>query len=303
MIRVGVIGTGVMGRNHVRVYSEMPGVKIAGIADINKEAVSSLAKKYNTKPFTDYRKLLKEDLDAVNIAVPTSLHRSVALDAANAGVNMLIEKPIAGTLEGAREIIKKSQEKGIKLMVGHIERFNPIIPVIKENIRDNNIVSIDIMRVGPFPPRITDAGVVIDLAVHDIDIARHLTNSEFERIYSLTSRNLSKNEDTAILSFKMKNGILVHITTNWLTPYKVREISVSAIKKFIKGNFITQKVTEYSRHEGDSCLTRELPVPFGEPLKLELESFIDCLRRDREPFITGNDGLKALEIALQCVKH
>lgn len=302
MIRVGVIGAGIMGRNHIRVYSELPDVEIVGIADINRETAAALVKKYNVDTFTDHRELLKKNLDAVSVVVPTSLHNKIALDVADAGVNMLIEKPIADTMEGAKEIISKCEDNGVKLMIGHIERFNPIIPVIKRSIKDINIVSIDITRVGPFSPRINDVGVVIDLAVHDIDIARHLTNSEFEEVYALTSRNLSKNEDTAIMSFRMENGVLVHITSNWLTPYKVREIRISATDKYIKGNFITQTVTEYSRYKDESYLTKHLPVSFREPLKLELKSFVDCVANGKQPAITGHDGLKALEIALQCIK-
>lgn len=302
MTKVGVIGVGAMGKHHTRVYTELPNVELAGIADINKDAVYRTAEQYNTKPFVDYKELLKCGLDAVSIVVPTSLHAEVAVDTANAGVNMIIEKPIADTVENARKIIKSARENGVTLMIGHIERFNPIVPVIQKTIENTDIISIDIIRVGPFPPRIKDVGVVIDLAIHDIDIIRYLTKSDFKKIYGLTSKNIYENEDVAILSFEMINGVLAHITTNWLTPFKAREINIATKEKFIKGLFIDQKVWEYSKYEeGVSHTIKELSVPLSEPLNAELHAFLNAINGNKEPPITGEDGLKALEVAVKCL--
>lgn len=301
-LRVGVIGLGAMGRNHVRVYSELPDVELAGIADIDQGLTQSLAKKYRTKSFSDYKELLQEDLEAVSIAVPTSLHREVALATADAGTNMLIEKPIADSISAANSIIEAASKNQVKLMVGHIERFNPVIPVIKKEIEGTEVSLIEITRIGPFPPRIKDVGVVIDLATHDIDLLRYITGSEFKKIYSLTSRNLAPYEDTAILLLQMENGILGRITVNWLTPFKVREINIATREKFIKASLIDQKVTTYNKYkENDSYLVKELSVPFGEPLKLELEAFISSLETKIPPPISGEDGLKALQAAIQCL--
>lgn len=298
MLRVGVIGLGSMGKNHVRVYSELPDVELVGIADTNESLVDHTAEVYHTKPFVDYKKLLKEDLDAVNICVPTSLHKKVAVDAANAGINLLVEKPIADTVENSRKIIEACERNNVQLMVGHIERFNPVISVIKKSLEKSNIISINISRVGPFPPRIKDVGIVVDLAIHDIDLIRYITNSEFKKIFRLTSKNVSKYEDTAILSFEMENGTLAQITTNWLTPFKMREMDIATREKFIVGRLIEQRVTEYSSYKRDgSYISRELTVPFGEPLKLELDSFLKSIKNNTAPAITGYDGLKALEVA------
>lgn len=303
MFKVGVIGMGAMGKHHARVYSELPDIKLVGVSDLNEELASTVAKKYSTKSFVDYRDLLKQDLDAVSIAVPTSLHKEVALDVADADIHMLIEKPIAETIESADAIIKKSEERGIKLMVGHIERFNPIIPAIKKSIENNDIISIDITRVGPLPPRVKDIGVITDLGVHDIDLIRHLSDSEFKDVHAIATAGVAEKEDTAIMTFKMKNGILAHITTNWLTPFKVREIRISTVQKFVTGNFITRQVVEYSKYKEDgSHLRKDLSVPQGEPLRLELEEFIRSIKNDTKVPITGHDGLKALEVALKCLK-
>jgi predicted dehydrogenase len=303
MIKVGVIGLGAMGRNHVRVYSELPDVELAGIADVDHGVAQSLAKKYRTTPFRDYKDLFQRDLDAVSIAVPSSLHHEVALAAANAGANMLIEKPIADSVSSANSIIEAASKNRVKLMIGHIERFNPVVPVIKKEVEGLAVSLIEITRIGPFPPRVRDVGVVIDLATHDIDLLRYITGSEFKKIYSLTSRNLAPFEDTAILLFEMDKDILARVTVNWLTPFKVREISIATGEKFIKASLIDQKVTAYSKYkENESYLVRELIVPFGEPLKLELQAFIHCVKNDIPPPIGGEDGLKALEVASLCLQ-
>ncbi|MBN2186927.1 MAG: Gfo/Idh/MocA family oxidoreductase [Dehalococcoidia bacterium] len=303
-VKVGVIGLGAMGKNHARIYFELPEVELVGVADVNYGLAQSLAVRYHAKPFNDYQKLLEQDLDAVSIAVPTSLHKEVAMNAAHAGVSMLVEKPIAGTVASAKEIIKAAQENNAKLMVGHVERFNPVTPIIKKEIENDGVSLIEVTRIGPFPPRVKDVGVVTDLATHDIDLIRYLTGSEFSKIYSLTSRSLAQHEDAAILLFEMANGVLARVTVNWLTPFKVREITVATKEKFIKASLIDQKVTEYSKYkENDSYLVKELNVPFREPLKLELQAFIDSIRNNTELLISGADGLRALEVAGRCLKQ
>lgn len=303
-LRVGVIGVGVMGTHHTRVYSQLPDVQLVGVADTDHKLVSRIAEKLNTEAFTDYKELLREELDAVSIAVPTSLHREIAIEAINTGTSVLIEKPIADTVENAAEIINRAEQKNIKLMVGHIERFNPSVGVLKQSLEAAHVLSIDITRVGPLPPRIKDAGVVVDLAVHDIDLIRFLAKSEFRTIYGLTSRSLTKVEDIAILSFEMESGILAHITTNWVTPFKVREISISAQEKFIRCLLIEQRVMEYSKYKEDnSYIVKELSVPFAEPLASELKAFIRFLRGNSTAPVTGEDGLKALEVATAILRR
>lgn len=303
MIKVGVIGLGAMGKNHARVYSELPGVELVGVCDAEEGLAENIAGKYQTKAFANYSELLEQNLDAVSIAIPTSMHKKVAVDFANAGVNILVEKPIADTVPNAKEIINSCQQNRVKLMIGHIERFNPVISTIKERISKTEIISIDIARLGPLPPRVKDVGVIIDLAVHDIDIIRYLTGSEFVSIHSMTSKTLSDNEDTAIISLKTENGILCHITTNWLTPFKVREISIATKERFIKGWLIDKRLCEYRKWQEDSSyVVKELRVPQDEPLRLELDAFINAIINNTDPPITGEDGLKALEIATRCLK-
>lgn len=302
LLKVGVIGLGAMGRNHLRVYAELPDIELAGVADVNVDVAESLAERYHSQPFTDYKELLGNGLDVVSIAVPTSLHHEVALEVARAGVNMLIEKPIAHTLQAGQEIIRAVEENKVKLMVGHLERFNPAVAVVKKEVEASEVCSIEITRVGPFPPRIKDVGVILDLGTHDIDLVRYITGSEFKKVYCLNSRNSGAYEDAAIVLGEMENGILARITINWLTPFKVREVNIATRERFIRASLIDQKVTEYGKYQDNAYLVKELNVPYGEPLKLELEAFIGCLRKDGPAPISGEEGLRALEIALQCLR-
>ncbi len=301
MLRVGVIGIGAMGEHHARIYSELPGVKLVGIADVDMERCITAGRRFNCAAFADYRQLLEHDLDAVSIVVPTSLHKKVAIDVAAAGVNMLVEKPIAETIPAAREMIDACREKDVKLMIGHVERFNSAVMVARKEIENEDVCLVELTRIGPFPPRIKDVGIVIDLATHDVDLIRYLTNAEFKRSFGLISRNLIEHEDLAILAFEMDNGTLARVTTNWLTPFKVRELTIATKKKYLKASLTDQRVTEYSRYsENESYLVRDIKVPYGEPLKLEIEAFINCIRKNIMPPVTGEDGLRVLETLESC---
>ena len=303
MLKVGVIGVGTMGRHHARIYSELPGVQLVGVADTDKEAAAKVAGQFGARSFADSRALLKEGLDAVSIAVPTSVHRDVAIAAASAGANVLLENPIADTLDNAARIIAACKQNGTTLMIGHVERFNPVYRAIRQKMADWHAMCIDITGVGPLPPRIKDVGVVIDLAVHDIDIMRYLTGSEIKRVHSLiTTSQENGKEDTALISLEMDNGVLGHITTNWLTPFKVREINVSAREKFIRGWLLEQKICEYQSLGEDGCYkVSEMRVPYVEPLKLELEAFLHSVAQHQPAPVSGEDGLKALEVAFKCL--
>ena len=303
MLKVGVIGLGAMGKNHARVYSELPEAELVGVADVNFELAQGVAKRYNTVSFTDYKELLKQEVHAVSIAVPTSLHSQVAVDTARAGVNMLVEKPIANTVDAAAEIVKSTEENGVKLMIGHVERFNPVIPIINREIQNDEVILIETTRIGPHPPRVKDVGVIVDLAVHDIDLIRYLTRAEFKRIHAVASGIHSAYEDCAILLFEMTNGVLARVTVNWLTPFRVREINIATRQKYIRASLSELKVNEYwrRRDSDDWFRARELNVPFAEPLRLELQSFVRCVKGNGELWISGEEGLKALEVAIQCL--
>src|SRR5262245_58766586 len=181
-LRVGVIGVGVMGSNHARVFAGLPAIRLVAVADPDKEQREFVARTVGCPAVADFDQLLSLGVDAVSIAAPTDLHRDLALACMARGVHVLVEKPIASSVEEGREIITAAQRAGVTLMVGHVERFNPAVQAIKEAIQYEDILSIAITRVGPFPPRMSHIGVVIDLAVQDIDLIRWFTDSDIVEV-------------------------------------------------------------------------------------------------------------------------
>lgn len=300
MLRVGVIGTGAMGQHHVRIYSEMDDVELVGISDVDVKRVGELASHYNTLPFTDYKKMLAQDLDAVSIVVPTMLHRQVVLDALAAGTNVLIEKPIADTVENANAMILASQDAGLKLMVGHIERFNPAVTKMKEIIDSGllgKVVSISTRRVGPYNPRIRDVGIILDLGVHDIDVISYLYGNKISEVYAIAGKDIHSQEDHASIMLKFNGDKAGVVDTNWLTPHKVRKMTVIGIDGVAYLDYNEQTV---SIHDGEWI--REAKIEKAEPLKRELGHFVDAVRTGDDPIVTGEDGKHALEVALAAIE-
>ena len=226
-LRIGVIGVGVMGSNHARVLAELPGVKLVGIVDPDRKTREHVARNLKCTAFADLDGLIERGVNAVIIAAPTHLHRDIAIACAARGIHILVEKPIAPTIEEGREIIAAARRAGVTLMAGHVERFNPAVEAIKRAIKGQHILSIAVTRVGPFPPRMSNVGVVIDLAVHDIDLIRWFTGSEIVEIQPQTSSAVAEREDIALLQFRTASGVLAQINTNWLTPFKARNIHIA----------------------------------------------------------------------------
>lgn len=299
-LRVGVIGVGAMGVHHARVYSEMKEVSLVGVADADPLRAAEVASLLGTRAFDGHRALLDARLDAVTIAVPTTHHHAVALDAIAAGIGLLIEKPIAATVTEADEIIELAERGGVVLSVGHIERYNPAVTALRETIRNQRLISLGITRVGPVPPRITDVGITVDLGVHDIDLARYVTEAEVDEAVAFRAAPAHGRDDTALLMLRMSTGVLVQIMNNWLTPYKVRRIQAAARELLVDADMITQQVRAYSGYRADGSYTaREVPVRMAEPLRLELRAFLDAVARRVSPAVTGADGRQALDIALR----
>jgi len=295
-LAVGVIGVGAMGKNHARVYSQLTGVKLVGVADTDEALAASIARDYNCQSFTDYNALLNEKLDAISIAVPTTRHKKVALDAIGKGTSVLVEKPIADTIENADEIIKAARQKGVKLMVGHIERFNPAIIKLKELIDNRqlgDIISMSAKRVGPYNPRIRDVGIILDLGTHDIDIMSYLYGERIKRVYASAGSVIHSHEDHAILTLSFDDGSSGVIETNWLTPHKVRNLTVIGSTGIAEVDYIGTTLRIF-----DKEWVRNAKTSQGEPLKLELLHFIDCVQHNKEPLVSGGDGKHALEVAL-----
>src|ERR1700681_3068309 len=281
-LRLGVVGVGVMGANHARVLADLAEVKLVGIADSDPKQRDLVSEALGCAGHADVEALIAGGVDAITIAAPTHLHHDLALTCVRNGVHILVEKPIASSVEEGRAIIAAAQRAGVTLMVGHVERFNPAVEAIKNAIRDEDILSIAITRVGPFPPRMSNVGVVIDLAVHDIDLIRWFTDSEIVEIQPQLSSAVAEREDIALLQFRTASGVLAHINTNWLTPFKPRTIHVATRDKYLIADLLTMQVTECFGFQADGSYSmRHLSVGYAEPLRSELLAFIDSIRSRR----------------------
>jgi UDP-N-acetylglucosamine 3-dehydrogenase len=298
--RVGVIGVGAMGRHHARIYSELENAELVGVADSNEKTAKEVAAEYQTEAFTDYEQLLKRDLDAVSIAVPTSLHKEIACKAARHGVHMLIEKPIADSLSSADAIIEAAGHEKLKLMVGHIERFNPVILKLKELIAKGElgeILSISCRRVGPNPVRIRDVGIIIDLAVHDIDAISYLYGKRAMNVYAVGGNSFHIKEDYASIVLQYEDKKAGFVETNWLTPHKIRTITVTGTGGVAQADYLEQSLELWK--EG---LVRKVPLEKREPLQNELEHFLHAVANGEAPSPSGEEGKYALYVALSAIQ-
>ncbi len=298
-LRVGVIGAGAMGKHHVRIYNGLRGVELVGVVDINKKTAIEVAAEYNIEAFSDCENLLKKDLDAVSIAVPTSLHKDIALKAANCGVHMLIEKPIAESLESADAIINAARRENLKLMIGHIERFNPAILKLKELISAGELgelLSISCRRVGPYAPRIRDVGIIIDLAVHDIDAISHLYGKRARNVYSIAGNSFHIQEDYASILLKYDDKKSGSVETNWLTPYKMRTLTATGTGGVASADYLEQNLDIW-KSEG----LIKVNIEKGEPLKNEIGHFLLSIINDTAPEPSGEEGKYTLHAATAAI--
>jgi UDP-N-acetylglucosamine 3-dehydrogenase len=320
-MKAAVIGVGSMGVNHARVYSELPEIDLVAVSDVNEVTAAKVARLRNTTPFTDYRKMLEESRpDIVSIAVPTRFHRQVVMDTLDAGCNVLVEKPIAATVAEGKEMNAHAKAKGLKLMVGHIVRFNPALQVLKSQLDDGalgQIFQIRCRRLGPFPTRIQDVGVVIDLATHDLDIMNFLIGSPPMRLYAETEQKIhSAYEDTLVGTIRFANGVLGSLNIDWLTPTKIRETTVTGERGMFLFDDLNQELSFYENQEanGDQWASLALlhgvsvgrtityPINRREPLRAELEAFAAAVRDDLPVPVSAEDGLLALELAQSLVR-
>jgi UDP-N-acetylglucosamine 3-dehydrogenase len=315
VLKVAVVGVGSMGRHHARNYSKMKGVQLVGICDINQKIGREIAKLYNTRFYSNYLKLIdKEKLDAISIAVPTSFHKNIALDFIENNISVLIEKPMAANPVEARKIAKKANDKKVTLAIGHIERFNPAILKLKElvkNQRLGEILSIVVKRVGLFPPQIKDVNVVTDIAVHDLDIVTNLIGKLPSSVFARGYGSLTNGREDHAEIFLDYGKFGCFIQSNWITPIKIRTLSITGTKGYAELDYINQKLTLYksnynlSPHKG----FKEFLVKFGkpekaslhirkkEPLRLELENFINSISTKSPPLVSADDGIKILLLA------
>jgi UDP-N-acetylglucosamine 3-dehydrogenase len=317
-LRAAVIGLGAMGRHHVRVLGELPGVELVAVADMSEEAVGRITERALFAGYTDIAQMLDtEQPEFVSIVVPTSAHLPVAMLAIARGIHCLVEKPIAGTTADAWAMIGAAERAGVHLMIGHIERFNPAIIELKRRVEQvGTIFQVSARRVGPFPPRIGDVGVVIDLATHDIDAMRYVLDDEIQQVYAQTAQRLhTAHEDMVVGTMRFTSGTIGALDVNWLTPTKVRELTVIGSHGTFVANYLTQELVFYENAgmedhwSADSALQSMLEghstrYSFQriEPLRSELEAFVDSVRTGRTVPAPPEGAAQALEVALDLLE-
>lgn len=302
-IRVGVVGTGHLGTFHSKVYAaieQKAGIDFVGVCDINEQAGKEVARKFNTKYFQDYSDLIPK-IDAVSIVVPTVSHYVVAKDFIMAGKHVLIEKPITKTLEEAEELVTLAKQKGVIIQVGHIERFNSAVRAIEPFIDKPGF--IECQRLGSVKKkgRIKDVGVVLDLMIHDIDIVLGLVKSKVRNIEAVGISTISEHEDLANVRLTFQNNIIADITASRVTKEETRKIRIFQENSYILLDYMHQEAFLFQK-SGRKLLKKRIPIRKKEPLKVELKSFVDCVRHKKRPLISGQEGKQALLVALDILK-
>ncbi len=302
-LRVGVIGVGHLGQHHARLYSELPGVTLVGVADRDPIRSRTVAKQYGAKAFPDSMALLGE-IDAVSIAVPTLAHHAVVKDALQAGVHVLVEKPIAATREEAVELIELAKERARILQVGHIERFNPAIQAMRSHIGKPSFM--ECYRLGPFGPRGTDVDVVRDLMIHDLDMILSFKLGAIEEVQAAGVRVLSSTIDAANARITFENGCMASLTASRVSASPLRELRLYQQDSCITIDYRARRGTIHRRsfkNDSEPVIYNEsIQVSDQEPLKLELQSFIHSVATGAGPLVSGHDGLAALDLAHQVLE-
>ena len=318
-LKVAVVGVGHLGKEHARVYAEMPGVELFGVVDIQRKQAEKVAQQYNTRYFLNYKDII-DKIQAVSIAVPTKSHYAIAKDFLQHGVHVMIEKPMTGTVLEARELIDISKVKGLVLQAGYIERFNPAIAAIKR--LSVNPKFIECHRLSPFTFRSADIGVVLDLMIHDIDILLYITNSKVKKFDAVGVNVISDKEDIANVRIQFQNGCVANVTASRVSITPMRKIRLFSEDSYISIDYQKKDALIYKKSPeltlkslnisdtnvstiadlksyvfGDLLKIEHIKMDDYEPLKKELESFVDCIVNHKEPVVSGEEGLRAIEVA------
>lgn len=314
MLKVSILGVGNMGRNHLRVYSELSEVKITSVVDISEKKIELPYE--NIKVFSDYKKMIEEEKpDLVSICVPTSFHYEVAKYCLESGINVLLEKPICLDIKEAEKLLELSKENNVKLWVGHIERFNPALLKVKEMVKNGElgqIIALMSRRVGGFPPQIKDANIAVDLAIHDIDISNFLLNDLPKEISINKQKNLIENREDSVELFLKYDKSSAYIQANWITPVKIRKLCITGTEGYLELDYINQEIefykSNYQKFKENIKDFSDYVVNFSEPdkivislakkepLKEEILYFINCINNNIK--VDSTFALDALKIAL-----
>ena len=313
-LRVGLVGLGSMGRNHLRVIASRPNARLSAVADPVAAVLAAATAQTGATGYLEPLAMIAEaELDAIVIAAPTTAHVPLALAAIERGMAVLVEKPLAPTVDEALQIVAASQATGVPVQVGHVERFNPAVRELGRLIDDgwlSAVYAISSRRAGPFPARIRDVGVTIDLATHDVDICSWIAGERPDRVQAEVAQRIhAEHEDLLYGLLRFPSGVVAQLDVDWLTPAKRRQLTVVGEEGMFELDYLTQRLT-FTRatdttnprliggyaptFEGEVV---ELPVPTGEPLALEHDAFLRVVREGGRPEVNAEDGLWAVGIA------
>jgi predicted dehydrogenase len=298
-IRTAVVGVGHLGRHHARIHAALPGVRLVSVVDVDRARAEAIGAEYGARPETDWRRVLGE-VDAVSLAAPTVFHAEIGCAFLRAGIDLLVEKPIAATTAQAGEMIAAAREGRRVLQVGHTERYNPGVVALLRSVSDPRFMEVH--RLGVFSPRSIDIDVVLDLMIHDIDLILCLTKQLPERIDAVGVSALTERVDIANARLLFPGGAVANVTASRISSQKIRKLRVFEKRAYHSLDFTEQQVERYALVEagdGRRIERGNLAVEAGEPLRREIESFIECVRERKTPVVTGEDGLRALDVAVR----
>ena len=299
-LRFGVAGAGKLGTFHVRTLSKMADVELVGVCDTDPTRSQALAWKHNCVAYTNVDDLLGQ-VDAMVIAVPTEYHKLVAVKALNKGVHCLVEKPIASTMEEARELLELSDKKGVVFQVGHSERFNPAVTEAFKHIKSPRFIVIQ--RMGPYDPRMSNIGVILDLMIHDIDLLLTMMDSPIVSFEAVGASIFSGHEDIANIRMRFKNGCIADVTASRASMERARYMRVYQENAYISVDFMNARVKLYKKKTAVLTSLKDVDViypPIGrqQPIAAEITHFIDCINHMKTPWPSGERGSRALHYAL-----
>ena len=297
--RVGVVGVGHIGKNHARLYAEMPGAQFTAIYDTDRAVAEQYAKEFGTRAVGSLAEFA-EAVEAASIATPTNTHFEIASELLRRGKHLLVEKPIADNTTHASELAALAAAQGLVLQVGHVERFNPVLSALEKRLTNPRF--IEAHRLSPFPNRSTDIGVVLDLMIHDLEIILHLVRAPVENIDAVGVPVLSRREDIANARIRFANGSVANITSSRISPERMRKIRVFQEDVYLSLDYQNQSGEMY-RRTAQGLEREEVEIEREEPLKRELAAFVECAATGRAPKVTGFQAAAALELAVEITRR
>jgi predicted dehydrogenase len=297
--RVGVVGVGHIGKNHARLYAELPHAQFTAIYDTDRAVAEQRAAEFGVKAVASLEEFA-EQVDAASIATPTSTHFEIGRELLGRGKHLLVEKPIADNTSHATELAELAASRGLVLQVGHVERFNPVLSALEKRLTNPRF--IEAHRLSPYPNRSTDIGVVLDLMIHDLEIILHLVRSPVQTIDAVGVPVLSRGEDIANARLRFENGCVANITSSRISPEQMRKIRVFQENVYLSLDYQNQSGEMY-RRTAEGLKREDVEIEREEPLKRELAAFIECATTGRAPKVSGFQAAAALELAVEITRR